>query len=327
MKVKSMSFPTVPLLIPTNYKGMKGVKILQSGMALVLVLWMVALLTIMAMGYSATMRTETRLTAHIVQSARARALSQAGIWYGLHELLLPTLEQTWRKDGTPYPINFGDGKISISLYDETGKIDLNTARPELLLSLIKSAGLGNNQSQSLLQAILDWRDRDNMKRNGGAEDEDYAQAGYDYGAKDGPFNSVGELREVMGMNVALFDKIAPALTVYSHQPAINPTVAPREVLLSIPGADPSDIDALLQRRKTGEEGNLVLPDLDSRYLSKASGSTFTVYSTGKSGESSFNTEAVILLKPNAPTPYIVLSWSEAVMVKKPQPGQGSRQHD
>jgi len=42
----------------------------QCGMALVLVLWMLVLLTVMAGGYSATMRTETILAAHQLQSAQ-----------------------------------------------------------------------------------------------------------------------------------------------------------------------------------------------------------------------------------------------------------------
>lgn len=284
----------------------------QAGVALVLVLWMLALLTIMVMGYSATMHTDTLLTAHAVQSARARALSQAGVWVGVWELLRPKSEQTWQPNGTPYPVQFGNGRITVRLYDEAGKIDLNTARPALLHALLNAAGLKEDQAQHILQAIQDWRDRDSLTRQYGAEDEDYARAGYNHGAKDGPFNSVGELREVMGMTETVFEKIAPALTVYSHQPAINPATAPRVVLQALPGADRASIDNYMASRQAGEATAPILTGIDHSYLTGTGGRTFTVTSTGEAADSQFTTSAVVLLKPNAPVPYSVLSWTEGV---------------
>ena len=48
-------------------------------MALIVVLWLVVLLSIMAAGHSRNVRTDTTLAARQVQSAKARALAEAGI--------------------------------------------------------------------------------------------------------------------------------------------------------------------------------------------------------------------------------------------------------
>ena len=47
----------------------------ERGVVLVLVLWMLALLTVMVAGYSRATRIETLLAAHYVQSAQAGAVA------------------------------------------------------------------------------------------------------------------------------------------------------------------------------------------------------------------------------------------------------------
>lgn len=87
--------------------------------------------------------------------------------------------------------------------------------------MINSIELAEEDGLNLLQAILDWRDKDNLVRNHGAEDDDYQQLDYNYGAKDGLFNSLDELQLVMGMTTETYNKLKPALTIHSHQPALT----------------------------------------------------------------------------------------------------------
>lgn len=287
----------------------------ESGVALVLVLWLLALFTVMVGGYSATMRTETLLTAHQVQSARARALAEAGVWYGIRELSRPSTEDRWKLDGTPHTVKYGGGEFKVRLYDENGKIDLNTANDELLKNLLLTAGVSDNEASSLVQAILDWRDRDNLKRALGAEDDDYERRGLDYGAKDGPFNSVPELRLVMGMTEDTYRDISPALTVHSHQRSINPATAPKRALLALPQTNPELIDKYLASRTDDTEIDAILPGMSQQYVSISRGRTVTVSATGRVDDSTFTTETVVLLKPNNSPPFSILSWREAISGK------------
>ena len=290
----------------------------QRGVALVLVLWMLALLMVMVAGYSAGMHSESLLSAHQLGSAQSRALAQSGIWLAVNELLQPQTDTSWRRDGTAYPVDLDGGHVQIRIYDEAGKIDLNTARVELLNGLLKSADLSDEESLHVLQAILDWRDRDNLKRQFGAEDDDYKAAGYDYGAKDGPFNSVEELRLVMGVTEDLFQKISPALTVYSHQATVNPDVAPREVLAALSSSDEKTIDDFIDNRNADVPGgSATIEGMDSRFISRTRGRIFSISSEGSAGDSRITIEAVVLQKSNATPPYSVLSWWES----KPQPAE------
>jgi general secretion pathway protein K len=286
----------------------------QKGIALVIVLWMLVLLMVMATGFSNTMRTETVLTANLVQTAQAKALAEAGIWHTVAELLKPRVEQTWKTDGSIYTFNFNQDKIRVSIQDEVGKIDLNTAHSELLYGLLKFIEIPEEDRLPLLQAIFDWRDRDHLVRNEGAEDDDYQRLEYDYGAKDGPFNSVDELQLVMGMTPLIFKQLRPVLTIYTHQPAIQPKVAPREALLAIPGITAERVDEIMAMRAAlpDPQTPLNLTGIDSKYLSKAKGYIFTISSEGMQGDSYARLDVVVMIigRTNLDQSFSILSWRE-----------------
>jgi DNA uptake protein ComE-like DNA-binding protein len=78
-----------------------------------------------------------------------------------------------------------------SLIDEAGKLNLNTATVEMLQML-------PNMTPDLAASIVDWRDPDDDITPGGAESETYMRHNPPYSAKNGPFETVGELRLVRG---------------------------------------------------------------------------------------------------------------------------------
>ena len=137
--------------------------------------------------------------------------------------------------------------MRLTVQDEAGKIDLNMVQPDLLLRLLTSAGVDLMAAQTLADRILDWRDPGIGERLNGAKASEYRAAGYAYGPRNGPFESVEELKLVMGMTPDLFDAIAPALTVYSQTPWVDPTFAPPEVLRRLPGIDDGAVATLSRR--------------------------------------------------------------------------------
>ncbi len=222
----------------------------QDGVALVLVLWAITLLAVIAGNFAFSMRSEAQIARNLVSTAQAHALADAGIQRAWLELMKPPTDPLrWQANGLVHEFIFQGGAIRVALEDESGKIDLNTAAEPLLKGLFVSAGLSEDASVSLLDAVLDWRDTDKLKRLHGAEDEDYRTAGKSYAPSDAPFETVDELQRVLGMTPELYRKLAPALTVHSRQPGINTAVASREVLLAIPGINPAMVDQYLAQRQ------------------------------------------------------------------------------
>ena len=99
------------------------------GIALVVVLWMVSLLSILAGSMSYSMRQETRLTANYLENAGAQALAEGGVYHGIQMLFEKDEERRWSKDGRQYSINLSDHEVLVSLQDERGKINLNKRMP------------------------------------------------------------------------------------------------------------------------------------------------------------------------------------------------------
>jgi DNA uptake protein ComE-like DNA-binding protein len=87
---------------------------------------------------------------------------------------------------------------AFGLVDEASKINLNA--PWLTADLIQYLP---GMTPQIAAAIMDWRDTNSDLRTDGAEDETYSRLTRPYKAKNGPFESVEELRLVAGMTAGI----------------------------------------------------------------------------------------------------------------------------
>lgn len=205
-----------------------------------LVMWVLALLTVMALSLTTTQRTQSALTANQIDAARFRAQADAVLnLVALNLLSTPFLapedsSTVWVPDGEPRQLQLGGARLELRLFDEAARLNLNSIPREQLATLIELAqgeeGFDEVQRDQLADAILDWRDPDDLVRLNGAEDPDYFAAERPFGARDGPFRSVDELQQVLGMTPALYRRLAPHLTVADTGQRVSTTYASAEVL-------------------------------------------------------------------------------------------------
>lgn len=216
------------------------------GAALLLVLWLVALLTALVGGFALAARMEHLQGQVLARGVVAAEAARAGIEYGVVRVQEEDPRLRWVADGRPYRWVFGDAVDEVRITDEQGKVDLNLAQADLLAALFRQFGTDPEQAQHLAGAVIDWRDGDVLTQpGGGGEDADYAAAGLPYGSKDEPFESVAELQQVLGMPKGLYARVAPFVTVFSGRANPDPAFAPAEVLRAM-GYDAERIVA--QRR-------------------------------------------------------------------------------
>lgn len=239
----------------------------SAGVALVSVLWLLVLLSMLVLNLSAGSRTELQLAGNLRQAAGARHVAEAGVNWGLWSLAQAD-NAGWLADGSSKTMELAGVSVEVALFDEQGKIDLNEAEQPLLQGLFESVGLEKKAAEELAAALIDWRDDDELLTPLGAEKEEYEAAGL-HGPGNSPFEELVELREVLGMTDELYRKVRPALTIDSNKAEINPLVAPREVLLALPGIDPGSIDHFIEdRRRNFESGERppLLSGVDPLYL-------------------------------------------------------------
>lgn len=216
----------------------------QRGVALVLVLWLTALLSVVASAFALSVRRESVLLRTARDHSEARALLDGALQYAWLRLHLPESSGQWRSNGAIYEVVYGAGRVRLELRDEAGKVDLNRVKEPLLISLFMAAGVSSGEAEKLTGAAADWRDADELRRLNGAEAEDYRLAGQAFGPRNRPFEAVEELRAVLGMSSDLYQRVAPWLTVHSGQAGIDPRAAPPGLLRALPGVDAGMLDAL-----------------------------------------------------------------------------------
>lgn len=219
----------------------------ERGLALVLVLWVLVLMTIMAGSFSLTLRRESELVSGVQGSARARALAEGGVHYAMLMLAERDPARRWKSDGTPYTVELGPARLFIRIEDESGKLDLNTASEAALRELFLQA-LGDPElAQRLADAILDWRDGDDLRRLHGAERTEYQAAGWP-GPGNREFLVADELLGVFGMTPAIYGRIEPLITIYTHADGVNLSKAgPTMLRILFRGSEDAVADFLTRR--------------------------------------------------------------------------------
>lgn len=286
----------------------------QCGIALIIVLWVLALLTIVVGTFAVLARTESLQSRFLLDTTAARYAAEAGLHRAVLELRNPDLETRWVPDGRPYYIYSGDAEVEIRVTDEAGRIDLNAADGEVLTRVFVSQGVEQVEAWHLADAIQDWRDADDLPRLYGAEDEEYHRAGYPYGPRNVPFESVDELQQVIGMSWELFRDVESVFTVHSGRAEINPAFAPIEVLMALPEMDRESAELFIEEREQYHPADgvqMFLPD-GTPVAQRGSGLTYTIESraTLESGTWSQVRATIRLGTDHRGRPFRIVRWQE-----------------
>jgi general secretion pathway protein K len=276
----------------------------QRGVALLLVLWACTLLAILLGGYAALARTEALQARYQFAQAQAHYAAEAGLMQAVYGLQDPIARRRWVGDGRTYTFHYDNATIDIRAIDESGKVDLNAASPDVLEGLFHAAGLDPAKARALADNVVDWRNPSWTQPGGDTQRGAYLAAGRDYAPRHGPFATVDELQMVLGMTPALYKTVAPVITIWAGTGSPNPNTAPPLALAAIPGMTPEqEREIQAARQKNANDPTLVLNN----------GTTHSIRSEATLAD---GTHAVLratirlqMGQANA-QPYTVLRWQE-----------------
>lgn len=268
----------------------------QNGMALVVVLWLIVLLSIMAAGHARGTHIDTQLASRQVSVAKARGYAEAGI----NHIVLMLLSDDGRQvpvDGRMFAITIDTADVTLAVRKATGLVDLNAASADHLGAVLEAAGVADAKRRRVVDAVLDWRDGDDLRHMAGIEDEDYIAAGLPWTSRDGRFVAVEELRYIPGIGQDEFERIAPLVTVYSGRAGIDLELAP-----------PILVEAMIGERV--EPASEADDAAGSRGRGPQTG-TFHIYATVDAGSGGLAAvEAVVTTSRSTETPVLVREWRE-----------------
>ena len=290
----------------------------QRGIVLIVVLWMTASLALLVSSFNASVQSDLRQTEGALIIARKRALSRAAVELAAAKLFVADKQNGWRAQASPYRLVWQGGRVSITITDMAGLIDLNCKDPQLLSGLIARHVEAASRVAAVVDRIQDWRDEDHDPRPEGAEDTDYRRNGLPLGAGDGDFTDVTQLQRVHGMTPHLYRQIRPFITVHNGDCRVNPVSAPGEVLASLPGATEGDVTDIMRLRTVyGDDDSWIETSLPrfKTWLTRRSGPAYRVRIEMEGVNASFFgvSEAVITKGTGGRSPFLVLAWDEQAL--------------
>ncbi len=200
---------------------MRNYQMKEQGIILIVILWILVILTTIALGFGHSMMVEYRISSYEIDKLKTMEIAKAGIERAIAELTndttnlnAGTLTSPWRTTGVMgsyqnvstgdgyYTLFFGDvsgdnqssgyGQVGYGLTDENSKININSASVTTLMWL-------TNGDQILVNNIMTWRGGSTTGPNAGAGDSYYTQLNPPYNCKYAPFDTVEELLLVSGM--------------------------------------------------------------------------------------------------------------------------------
>ena len=164
----------------------------QRGVALLLVLWAAATLSLLLGGLAGWVQLETRQALWQRQHTQALLAAQAGMNLALQALLDGNHRPRWIADGRAVPLAFDDARIVLSVSSERGKLDLSAASNEDIARVAQACGADRDRATQLTRGLQ-------ARRDGSAA----------------PLRVIEELRQVPGMTQHLYQRMAPEVTLWS----------------------------------------------------------------------------------------------------------------
>ena len=289
----------------------------DDGFIIIIVLGVLSLLALVAIGLQKTVFVDIRLTSNLAHRARAEALAD-----GITRLAVRHLVNNFpadgrsgpiRLDGVPLTCRAGASVVSISFVNTDGQINLNRAPQILLERVLGGVGVADKEATRLARDIIDFRAPGDQSISGGSKLDLYRQAGLRHGPKNAPFQSVGELEQVVGMTRPLMERLRPLITVHSRFGVVNPGVVSMPVAMALAGGSASalqDLDRL--------KASLGLP-AEFTYIPRTRGTGSTNSNTylvrvavSRGGTEYFTREAVVGLYASNNAVATIREWAERV---------------
>lgn len=211
---------------------------MTKGAILIVTTWILAILTLFAIGVGFRSGLEIKLTDYSLDRLKALYIAKGGIKRAVMEKWIEYIEgkslgidafsEPWSNNEEFFKdVKLGEGKFTLSYFpqeldradkeiilygleDETSRININYNKSmPVLKNLLLNSGLNLEQAEDIVASIEDWRDEDDIPKSigeitSGAEDSYYQALDSPYLTSGRSFKAFEELLLVKGVTDELF---------------------------------------------------------------------------------------------------------------------------
>jgi general secretion pathway protein K len=202
----------------------------SDGMAVILAMIAIFVLSALAAGFALSMKVETHLAQNADSEQELLWLGRSGMELARYvlaqQVTIPSepydaLNQIWAGGpGGPgetnsglsglsldnYPV--GDGTVSVKIIDLERKVNINTvnspANSQLITQTLTLMGVDASDISVVSDSIKDWIDSDDLPLAAGAESDYYQGLAVPYYAKNAPIDDLSELLLIKGVTPEMY---------------------------------------------------------------------------------------------------------------------------
>jgi general secretion pathway protein K len=232
----------------------------ERGVALVVVLWIIVMLSLLIGGFAFTMHVETQVASFSRKELRAEMLARSAVELvrqTLHartpwEKQCEALNQSWCLNELYTDHELGDGRFNVRVIDEESLLPINRLTDSRLRLLMQYLEVDPTLVDTITDSIQDWIDDNPLARLNGAESDYYLTLNPPYRAKNGPIYRIQELLMIRGITREIYQGtpekpgLKDLVSPYTQQVNIN-TASPL-VLQVVLKMDEQSLKPLLTRR-------------------------------------------------------------------------------
>ncbi len=226
-----------------------------NGFALITVIWGLGIISLLVVSFMTTGRLRLQAANNVAGAAQAAAVVDGATNLTIMQLLSERDTRLGQAatgaqvggaravhEGAPRFCQFGAAAVALAVEEESGKIDLNAASPDMLKAVLLGLGEDRTRADALAMSIVAFRtQQDALTQRGAAS----GSGDRPFGPKNALFQTVLELDQVEGVTPALFRRLTPLTTVYSRNPGVNPLASPPALFAALVGLKADEVDALL----------------------------------------------------------------------------------
>ena len=192
---------------------------------MIAIVWIVLLLSLITIGiiklsFSQRQAFESRKT-----EIENQLMAESALDVFMHRYFFDTTRQIF--EGGSFAL--AGERIDVIVENENTKINVNRASIDLLSATFAAENIPPERATILAAQIVDWRDENDVPENGGAEINDYIAASKEVLPRNGPFETVGEVSNILDMQVSEFRCLRPILTVYSLRNDVDISTSPARI--------------------------------------------------------------------------------------------------
>lgn len=281
----------------------------EDGFALIVALWAIGVIGLVGLGYVATARARVAASAAGSEAMRLHLLAEAAVSQALADIVDDGRRGSLADPGRP-----ADGRAAVcaiapdvtaivTVEDEAGKVNLNTAPADLLQATFALSGMGQDAAEGLARLVSAERQRV-AAAPGTNVTEVRRQRRGERRFVPSTFQSVFQLAALSPEADAAMPMLLSWLTVHTSRPGIDPGRAPLALLTGLGTRGPASARVVQPGVAPERAGWQIRPE----WSSPPERRTFLVRASVASGRSRSSVEAIVAVAPRPEPAYRVLEW-------------------